>query len=146
MEIGGRQGQAEDMQRPAEGETGHAHRVDQVHALRAVGEIEWRVQVVHENADDLAEAKGDDGQVIAAQSQCGRPQQHTEQAGEGGADGQHRPERQMQAEMRAGQPGIEIGAERVEGDVAEIEQTGIADHDVQPDGQQHIEQNEIQHP
>ena len=35
--------------------------------------------------------------------------------------------------MRRGEPGSDVGADRVEGDVAEIEQTRVADDDVQPD-------------
>ena len=36
---------------------------------------------------------------------------------------------------------IGIGADRIEGDVAEIEQAGEADHDVQPPAQHHIGQH-----
>ena len=41
-------------------------RVDHVDALRAVGDVHRVVQVEHEDAHDLAEAEGDDGEVIPA--------------------------------------------------------------------------------
>ena len=47
-------------------------------ALRTVGDVDRRVQVVEENADDLAEAQRDDGEVVAAQAQRRRAQQHAE--------------------------------------------------------------------
>jgi hypothetical protein len=44
----------------------------------------------------------------------------------------------MQAELRAGKQRIGIRADRVEGDVAEIEQAGEADHDVEAQGEEHV--------
>src|SRR5690606_31040053 len=72
--------------------------VDAVDALRPVGDVDRRVEIIEENADDLAEAQRDDGQVVAAQLQRGRAQQHAEYAGQPQADGQDRPERQVQVE------------------------------------------------
>ena len=51
---------------------------------------------------------------------------------------QQDPERQ--AEMRAEQR-VGIGADRVEGDVAEVEQAGEADDDVQSPGEHHVDQD-----
>ena len=40
-----------------------------------------------------------------------------------------------------GQQRIGIGADRVEGDIAEIEQAGEADHDIEAPAEHHIDQN-----
>jgi len=48
-----------------------------------------------------AEAQGDDGEIIAAQLERGRAQDHAEGARDGRADGQDRPPRQVQAEVAA---------------------------------------------
>ena len=45
--------------------------------------------------------------------------------------------------MRAGQQRIGIGADGVEGDVAEVEQAGKADDDVQAERQEDVENGEI---
>jgi len=50
-----------------------AERIDAGNALRAVGDVHRPRQVVEENAHDLAEAEGDDGQVVAAQLERRRP-------------------------------------------------------------------------
>ena len=62
------------------------------------------------------------------------PQHRGHDAGERQQD----PERQ--AEMRAEQR-VGVGADRVEGDVAEVEQAGEADDDVQAPGQHHVDQD-----
>ncbi len=50
----------------------------------------------------------------------------------------------VRGEMRRGEPGRRIGADRVEGDVAEIEQARVADDDVQPD-RHHREDDDRDH-
>ena len=51
--------------------------------------------------------------------------------------------RQIQKPGRnLGEQGIGIGADGVEGDVAEVEQAGQADHDVEPPAQHHIGQHQ----
>ena len=115
-----------------------------VHALRAVGDVDRRVQIVQEDADDLAEAERDDGEVVAAQPQRRRAQQHAEERRD-----QRRPaaasiqQRQMHAEVRRGEQRIDVGADRVERDVAEVEQAGVADDDVEPEREHDVEQREV---
>ena len=80
-------------------------RVDARNALRAVGDIDRLRQIVEKNADDLAEAQGDDGEVIATQFECGRAQdQYDErsntQATKARLSAKCPPKRQVQAEMR----------------------------------------------
>ena len=136
-----------------------ADRIDQVHPLRAVGDVDRRIQVVHEDTDDLAEAEGHDGQVIAAQFQCRGTEQRAEQAGKRGRQRHDEPDRQMDTglcnfraehpqqevaddrilidkgfqhhrKLRRGQQRRHVGAERIERDVTEIEQAAETDHDV----------------
>ena len=100
-----------------------------------------------EHARDLAEAQGHDRQVVAAQPQ---DRGADEQAGDGGADDHDRqrdPERELPAERRGRrrEEGGEVGADRVEGHVAEVEQAGVADHDVEPEAQQDVEADQHQH-
>ena len=130
--------------RLAQGNAADGDRVDQVDALRTVGDIDRRVEVVEKDADDLAEAQGDDGEVVAAQAQGRRAQQHAEQPGDQRPERQYEPDRQVQAELRRSQQGIKIGADRVEGDIAQIEQAGVADHDIEPQRQHDVEQGEVE--
>jgi hypothetical protein len=107
-----------------------------VDALRTVGDVERLREVVHEDAHDLAEAERDDGEVVAAQAKSRRSQHGAGEAGHRRADRQDDPERQVQAEMRRGQQRIDIGADGEEGHVAEVEQAGEADHDVEAEREQ----------
>ncbi len=53
------------------------HGVDHADALRAVGDVDWCIQIVEKDADDFAEPQRDNGEVIAAQAQGGaRPAAH----------------------------------------------------------------------
>ena len=62
------------------------------------------------------------------------PQNEDENAGER----QQNPERQAEG---LGEQRIGIGADRIEGDIAEVEQAGEADHDVEAPAEHHIDQN-----
>jgi hypothetical protein len=81
---------------PEKLEIADRHRVDQGDALRPVGDVDRRIQIVEEDADDLAETEGDDGQIVAAQLERRRTEQHAEEAGNDGADRQDHPERPVQ--------------------------------------------------
>ncbi|MCY1435761.1 hypothetical protein D9M71_518680 [compost metagenome] len=128
----------------------HVQRGDIADALGAVGEVHRLVQVVHEDADDLAEAQGDDRQVIAAQLEHRRADQHP-------ADGcghrrqwddhphrpvQHALDQASQLQVRRSEQGVQVGADGVEADVAHVKQAGVADDDVQAQRQQHVEHGE----
>jgi hypothetical protein len=106
---------------------------DAVRAARQVG------QVVREQADDFAEAERDDRQIVAAQPQHREAEQEAEGRRGQRRDRQALPERQPEilVEHRVG-----IAADRVEPDVAEIEQAREADHDVQPEAEDHVDQRE----
>ena len=49
----------------------------------------------------------------------------------------------MQGEVRAGEQRVDVGADRVERDVAEVEQAGESDHDVQAERQHHVQDGEV---
>ena len=100
-------------------------------------------EIVEEDADDLAEPQGDDREVVAAQLQRRRAEQHAEQRGDCGPDRQDHPEGKVQSEVRAGEKGIGIRPHRIERDVTEVEQAGEADHDVQPQRQHHVEERQV---
>ena len=118
-------------------------RIDQRDALRAVGEVHRLRQVVEEDPDDLAEAQRHDREIVAAQLQRRRAEEHAEEAGDGGADRQDDPEREMKVEVRRGEQRVDVGTDRVERDVAEIEQSGEPDDDVEPEGEQHEQDREV---
>src|SRR6476469_5390384 len=90
------------------------------------------------DADDLAERHGDDRQIIAAQPQHGKAEQNAPESRKNAGKRQAQPERQ--AECRR-QQRIGISADRIERDVAEVEQAGETDDDVQPPAQHHVNQD-----
>ena len=113
-----------------------------VEAARAAGDVG---QVVGQQPDDLAEPQRDDRQVVAAQPQRreaedqagergdGHRQRHARQPRPRGAEEPGRPDLVPRA-VRAGEQRDRVGADGVEADIAEVEQAGLADHDVQADG------------
>ena len=109
---------------------------DARNAVRAAGEV---LPVEQDQADDLAEAERDDGEIVAAQPQHRKSEQDAPEGGEDAGKRQADPERQAEVlrEQRIG-----IGADRVEGDVAEVEEAGEADHDVQPPAEHHVGQHQ----
>src|SRR3546814_10802040 len=88
--------EAEQRLRTPEGKLAYGKSVNPVDALRAVGDIDRRIKVVHENTDDFTKAQGDNGQVIAQQLTRGGAQQSPEKRSQHHTRRQHDPERQMQ--------------------------------------------------
>ncbi|KAI1697405.1 hypothetical protein Ddc_19713 [Ditylenchus destructor] len=85
-----------------------------------------------------------------------RPQQHAEETGQRGRGQDGQDQRQVQTawegggdvlevlgQMRTAEQRRHVGADRIEGDIAEVEQAGEADDDVQAQGQQHVEQRDV---
>ena len=101
-------------------------------AGRAAGEVR---PVEQDEPDDLAEGEGDDGEVVAAQPQHREAEDHAPGRGEDAGERQADPEApaEIVGEEREG-----IGADRVEGDVAEVEEAGVADDDVEAPAEHHI--------
>ena len=105
-------------------------------AVRAAGQA---LPVDDDEADDLAERQRHDGEIVAAQPQHRKAEQHAPERREDAGERQADPERQAEIGR---QQRVGIGADRVERDIAEIEQAGEADHDVQSPSQHHIGQHE----
>ena len=123
---------------------------------------EWQTVAVAEDLrKDLAEPERDEGEVVAPQAKRWRTdddsgncshdtgddddgperEMHTRDLGAGGieeveVDGS-RVARQVDGEVRH-EPGADIGAEQEEGDVAEVEQAGEPNDDVQAESEQGV--------
>ncbi len=108
-------------------------------AADAVGAAGQALPVDDDEADDLAEGQRDDGEIVAAQPQHRKAEQHAPERRENAGERQADPERQPEI---GGEQRVGIGADGVEGDVAEVEQAGEADHDVQAPAQHHIGQHQ----
>ena len=122
----------------------------------AVGDV---VEVARGDADDLAEAERHDGEVVTAQPQGRRTEEDAgdqrHQDGDRDADRERdrpllreaEPALQRLDDRRVGRPeqGDRVGAEGVEADVAEVEQSGQSDHDVEADGHDHVDDDQEQH-
>ncbi len=105
-------------------------------AVRAVGQ---RDPVGQHDADDLAERQRDDREIVAAQPQHRKAEQDAPERRQDAGQRQAGPE--AQAESRR-QQRVGIGADRVERDVAKVEQSGEADDDVQAPAQHDVGQHE----
>jgi hypothetical protein len=114
------------------------------------------VQVVQKNPDDLAKPQCDNGQIITPQLERRRTQQHTGQPGYTRTNGNHQPPGRVQALRKPGRPQrkclgevgrcqqpIGVGAHGKKGHKTQIEQAGIAHHDIQAQGQQHVQQSHV---
>ena len=108
-------------------------------AADAVGAAGQALPVDDDEADDLAERQRDDGEIVAAQPQHRKAEQHAPERGEDAGQRQADPERQSEIGR---QQRVGIGADGVERDIAEIEQAGEADHHVQSPSQHHIGQHQ----
>ena len=128
-------------------------RIDAADAFGPVGNVDRVIQIVQEYADDLAESQRDDGQVVAAQFQGRRSEQHAEERRHSGRQRDHQQDRHVDpariqctnpgeglAQVWRGEQGVHIRADRKKCHVAQIEQAGIPDDDVQTNRQQHIQQ------
>ena len=104
-------------------------------AVRAARDL---VPVEQDDPDDLAEAERDDREIVAAQPQHGKAQQHAEGRGEQAGQRQAGPEAEPEG-LR--EQGVGVGPDRVEGDVAEVEQAGETDHDVQSPAEHDVDQD-----
>ncbi|MNG94725.1 hypothetical protein D3C79_537410 [compost metagenome] len=109
------------------------------HAVRATGEGQ---PVVEDQANDLAEAQGHDRQVVTVHAQHREAEYAPRQRCGDGRQRQHAPEAQAQVLVAQRQA---ISANGVERHVAQVEQAGQADHDVQAQAQQHVDQAEDDH-
>ena len=110
------------------------------------GEAQDVVDVVEGDADDLAKAEGQDGEVVAAQPQGRDADQHAEQAGHGGAEGEPRRKGDgLRPGAVFGEQGAGVGAHRHKAGVAQRQLPQVAGGDVQRDGQDDVDAHQQQH-
>ncbi len=102
-----------------------------------LGPLREAAPVLQHQPDDLAEAQRDDGQVVAPQPQHREAEQHAEERPQQAAQRQRDPEGNPVVQV---QQHIGVSADRVEGHVAQVEQAGQADDDVQPQAEHHVDQ------
>lgn len=98
----------------------------------------------HQHADDLAKAQRRHGEIVAAHPQHRQAEQHTGAGGQHHRHRQRHPERHVDERQRAGRAHQRdrIGADREEGDEAEIDQARKAELDVEPHAHQHVERDQ----
>ena len=112
-------------------------------AENAVGPAGDAEHVVDQgDADDLADADGDDQQVIAAQMHHRPRHRQRERAGDRAAQRQRPQNRNLVAGVENGSG---VGAHRVERGVAHVEQPGLAQNQVEAEGQQGIQADAVEH-
>jgi len=100
----------------------------------------------HQDADDLAEAQGGDGQVVAAHLEHGRADQHPGDNPHHDGKRQRLPEVQAEeAQFRRGQDGHRVGADGEVGHVAQVEHAGEADDDVEAHAEHDVEADDGQY-
>src|SRR4030095_14177971 len=114
--------------------------------LGAVGDVDGLVEIVGEHADDLAEAQGDDREVVAVQPEHWQAEQNSAEGRGAQSYEEERVEpppgqREAAAENDVGVRGAEDGpgvrAHREEGHVAEVQEAGQPDDDVEAERQHH---------
>jgi len=85
--------------------------------------------------DDLAEGERHDGEVIAAEAQDREAEQDAPQGCENPGERQADPERQAEGGR---EKGVGIGADRVEGDIAQVQEARETHYDVEAPAQHHV--------
>ena len=82
-----------DHQLLAQVEPEKVQRIDLVDTFGSVGDVDWRIQVVHEYANNFTKAQGHDGQIVTTQAQGRSTQQHAKQPGQAGTCRNNHPQR-----------------------------------------------------
>src|SRR4029434_10239590 len=131
---------------------GAAHGVHTVLATREVQPLDGPpsadldgdvAEVADGHRDDLAEAQGDDGEIIPSDAERRRADQGAEHRGHRGGDPDAQPETprvavERRAQHRRVQQTHRVGPDGEEGRVAQVEQPRVADHDVEPEGEEDV--------
>ena len=111
----------------------------------------------HQDADDLTKPESHDGQVVAPETENRRPDDEADRDGDEDGDGNRNPEvgegvlgrsqRVVGDEVGGvrGQDGRHVGADRVEGDISEVEQAGEPDDDVEPESEEDVKADGSEH-
>ena len=136
--------------------TKHRDSIDVADALGTVGEVDGAIEVEHKNAHDFAKTQGHDRQIVAAQLEHRKAQHQPGHARKHTGKHHGNPEIQVQTirkhcgnggkvvrQVRRCHQTIKIRSHRKEGDKTQIEQAGMAHHDVQAQRQQHVQQGYV---
>ena len=83
------------------------NRINLVQTLRAIGDIDWLIQIIQKDPNDFTKAQSDNGQIIAAQLQSGRAQQHAKQTRQCSSYRHNDPQRHVEAAWKQGRNGRE---------------------------------------
>ena len=110
------------------------------------GTVRDHVEIVEEDADHLPEPERHDREVVAAQPEGGRPEEHPEEGGQERRQRQDQPEGDVEPELRRGQERVGVGPDGVERHVPQVEEPRVADDDVQPEGQQDVDAGLVEDP
>jgi len=96
-----------------------------------------RLLGLQEVPDEEAEPERDDRKVVTAQAEGGQAEEEAEQHRRAARERERQPHAhaRMQGEQRIG-----VGADREEGRVAEHEEPGVADDDVETEGERDVDQ------
>ena len=89
--------------------------------------------------DDLPEAERDDGEIVAAQPESRRSQDCPEDRRDASPEKDEYPQGKVQIVDRGREGCARVRADREERGIAEVEQSGEPDDDVEPEGQQHVD-------
>ncbi|MNI09935.1 hypothetical protein D3C73_630230 [compost metagenome] len=104
-------------------------------AERAAGDIR---PVDQHEADDFTEGERHDRKIVSSQPQNRETEDNAPERGQNAGHRQEQPE--GEAEMGR-QQRVGIGADRVEGDITQIEQAREADDDVETPGEHHVDED-----
>ena len=121
---------------------------DVLQALGAIEQLEAQhiIDVVQGNADDLAKAQRQDGQIVAGQAQGWDADEHTEQTGHDA--GQHQTDGKgdtVRQRAELGEQGAGVGTHGHETGMAQRQLPQIAGGNVQGDRQDDIDAHRHQH-
>ena len=118
-----------------------AERVDVEDPVRATGDVvtEQLVAVRRERVEDEQEEQRHDRQVVAGETPRRQPDQVADDRPDRGHDRDHEQRRQVVVELVGGEDRVRVRTDSEEGDVAEVEQPTPADHDVEPERQQDVD-------
>src|SRR6188768_4019977 len=81
--------------------------------------------------DDLAKGQGNDRQIVSAHAESRSADHDAESRGDDGAQPDHFPEAPLESHERGVEYAHGVGADGKERRIAEVKETGVADHDVQ---------------
>ena len=121
--------------------------VDVREAVRAAGQVDVTevrevdpIRVVREEDERLPEEEGHDGEVVADEPARRQADEQPEHGGRERDDGDRRLGLPVVVELGRGEDAVAVGAEADEGDVAEVEQPGVPDDDVEAEPHQPVQE------